>query len=120
AGARRTITGVVGALAVVDPGHDVLPHEQTTPKASTDRLDLTRATTANLSPVWGLSLAAGLAARTSEPGQVLASVTDADGVEHRLDRIDDPARVESIHAAVASAPVLIADGPHRYGVARIY
>src|SRR4029450_10631192 len=65
-GASRTIAGVLGALAVTDPdtpGNDVLPHEQTTPKASTDRLDLTRATEANLSPIWVLSLAAGLCAR---------------------------------------------------------
>jgi uncharacterized protein (DUF1015 family) len=123
AGAPRSIVGVLGALAVTDPdapGNDVLPHEQTTPKASTDRLDLTRATRANLSPIWGLSLAATLAERTREPGQRLASVTDGDGVVHQLDRIDDPARVEAIHAAVASAPVLIADGHHRYGVAREY
>ncbi len=122
-GAARTITGVLGALAVTDPdapGNDVLPHEQTTPKASTDRLDLTRATIANLSPIWGLSLATGLAERTRAPGERLASVTDADGVVHQLDLVDDPARVEAIHAAVASAPVLIADGHHRYGVARTY
>jgi uncharacterized protein (DUF1015 family) len=122
-GARRTITGVLGALAVTDPnaaGNDVLPHEQTTPKASTDRLDLTRATNANLSPVWGLSLAHNLAPRTADPGERLASIVDDDGIEHRLDRIDDPARVEAIHAAVASAPVVIADGHHRYGVARQY
>jgi uncharacterized protein (DUF1015 family) len=123
AGAARTIAGVLGALAVTDPdtpGNAVLPHEQTTPKASTDRLDLTRATRANLSPIWGLSLAHDLAERTREPGQRLASVTDDDGVVHELERIDDPARVEAIHAAVASAPVLIADGHHRYGVARQY
>ena len=36
--------------------------ERTTPKAKSDRLDLTRATNANLSPVWGLSLTAGLTA----------------------------------------------------------
>jgi uncharacterized protein (DUF1015 family) len=123
AGASRTIAGVLGALAVTDPdapGNDVLPHEQTTPKASTDRLDLTRATRANLSPIWGLSLAGTLAERTREPGQRLVTVTDGDGVIHQLDRIDDPARVEAIHAAVASAPVLIADGHHRYGVARQY
>jgi uncharacterized protein (DUF1015 family) len=123
AGGSRTIAGVLGALAVTDPdapGNDVLPHEQTTPKASTDRLDLTRAAEANLSPIWGLSLAGNLAERTCEPGQRLATVTDDDGVVHQLDRIDDPARVEAIHAAVASAPVLIADGHHRYGVARQY
>ena len=58
AGRARETVGVIGALEVVDPGTgDVLPHERTTPKATTDRLDLTRATQANLSPIWGLSLA---------------------------------------------------------------
>ena len=57
----RTTVGVLGALEVVDvEAGGVLPHEQTTPKAKTDRLDLTRATRVNLSPVWGLSLNTGL------------------------------------------------------------
>ena len=123
AGHERTISGVLGALVVTDPderGNDVVPHEQTTAKASTDRLDLTRATKANLSPIWVLSLASGLGALTDPPGEPLGVVTDADGVVHRLDHVDDPARVEAIHAAVASAPVLIADGHHRYGVASAY
>ena len=56
-GVRRDVAGVIGALEVVDlEAGGVLPHERTTAKASTDRLDLTRATVANLSPVWGLSL----------------------------------------------------------------
>jgi uncharacterized protein (DUF1015 family) len=63
AGTARDIAGVMGGLEVVDEGAGgVLPHERVTPKASTDRLDLTRATQANLSPVWGLSLASGLTA----------------------------------------------------------
>jgi len=122
-GRPRTISGMLGALAVIDPdtpGNDVLPHEQTTPKASTDRLDLTRATEANLSPIWVLSLARGLVRLTTPPGEPLATVTDPDGVVHRLEHVDDPARVEAIHAAVASAPALVADGHHRYGVARAY
>ena len=49
---------MLGGLEVVDEGAGgVLPHERVTPKASTDRLDLTRATEANMSPIWGLSLA---------------------------------------------------------------
>ena len=60
----------MGALEVVDEGAGgVLPHERTTPKASTDRLDLTRATEANLSPVWGLSLAGGLTAALDSAGR---------------------------------------------------
>ena len=58
-GARPT-TGVIGALGCEPPGDEILPHEQTIPKDKTDRLDLLRACHANLSPIWGLSLTAGL------------------------------------------------------------
>jgi uncharacterized protein (DUF1015 family) len=122
-GLARHLSGVVGALAVQaadEPGADVLPHEQTTPKATTDRLDLTRATEANLSPIWGLSLAPHVGKLAADPGELLAEVTDDGGVVHRLERVDDPARVDAIRRSVASAPVLVADGHHRYGVARTY
>lgn len=119
-GARRDLAGVLGALEVVDEGAGgVLPHERTTPKASTDRLDLTRATGANLSPVWGLSLAAGLTDLLREPGEALGSMT-VDGVDHVVERVTDPGRVAAIRDLVGSQDVLIADGHHRYGVARAY
>jgi uncharacterized protein (DUF1015 family) len=118
--ARQTV-GVLGALEVVDVGAgDVLPHERTTPKAATDRLDLTRATDANLSPIWGLSLAPGLTELLTEPGEPLGAVTDDDGVVHEVERVSDPARTVAISAAVGAAPVLIADGHHRYDVSRRY
>jgi len=124
AGRRRETVGVIGALEVVATGAGgdggVLPHERTTPKASTDRLDLTRATEANLSPIWGLSLAIGLTELLLVPGEPLGSVVDDDGVVHRVERVDDPARVAAIEAAVAARPVLIADGHHRYGVSQAY
>ena len=116
-GAERTIAGVLGALAVVDERGGVLPHERTTPKASTDRLDLTRATHANLSPVWGLSLAGGLSGLLDAAGEPLGAV-DVDGVNHSVERLTEPARLAAISEAVASDDVLIADGHHRYGVAR--
>ena len=78
-GALRDIAGVLGGLEVVDEAAGgVLPHERTTPKASTDRLDLTRATAANLSPVWGLSLASGLTGLLAEPGEPAGRVLDGD------------------------------------------
>ena len=119
-GTPRDISGVLGGLEVVDEGAGgVLPHERTTPKASTDRLDLTRATGANLSPVWGLSLASGLTDLLVEPAEPVGRVVD-EGVEHLVERVSDPDRVAAIAAAVASADVLIADGHHRYAVSRSY
>ncbi len=119
-GADRDIVGVLGGLEVVDEGAGgVLPHERVTPKASTDRLDLTRATRANLSPVWGLSLATGLTELLAAPADPIASVT-VDGVEHIVERVGDPVRIDAIAAAIASDDVLIADGHHRYGISRTY
>ena len=119
-GRDRELALVFGAVEVVDEGAGgVLAHERTTPKASTDRLDLTRATHANLSPVWGLSLGSGLTDLLHEPGERLGSVT-VDGVVHAVERVTDPDRVAAIRSAVESAEVLIADGHHRYGVSRIF
>ncbi|HET9770188.1 MAG TPA: DUF1015 domain-containing protein, partial [Acidimicrobiia bacterium] len=88
AGEARRMTGVVGALELSPPGDGaVLPHERTMAKAKSDRLDLLRATRANLDPVWGLSLAEGLS-DLLEPviagGQPAASCLDDDGVEHSV------------------------------------
>jgi uncharacterized protein (DUF1015 family) len=120
AGARRDIAGVLGGLEVVDlEAGGVLPHERTTAEASTDRLDLTRATAANLSPVWGLSLSASLTELLAEPGEALCAVTD-EGVEHVLERVTDPDRIAAIRDKLAADDVLIADGHHRYGISRSY
>ncbi|MCX6513549.1 MAG: DUF1015 domain-containing protein [Actinobacteria bacterium] len=120
-GKSRNIVGVIGSLEVVDEGAGgVLPHEQTTPKAKTDRLDLTRATDANLSPVWGLSTKIGLSDLLSEPGETVGSVVDAEGVIHSVERVVDKSRIESICAAVSSSPVVIADGHHRYAISRTF
>ena len=120
-GKPRNVVGVIGALEVVDEGAGgVLPHERTTPKAKTDRLELTRATDANLSPVWGLSLASGLSKLLSEPGEHLGSVIDDLGVIHSVERVADSARIAAITTAISSHPVVIADGHHRYAISRTY
>ncbi|MGP0029354.1 MAG: DUF1015 family protein [Acidimicrobiales bacterium] len=119
----RTSTGVMGALGLAEPGadSDILPHEQTLPKAKSDRLDLLRATRANLSPIWGLSMSPGLTA-TFDPtdDEPVADAYDDDGVRHQLWVLSDRDAIGAVADAVAAAPVVIADGHHRYETARTY
>jgi uncharacterized protein (DUF1015 family) len=121
--AGRATTGVIGALGLADPGaeSDILPHEQTLPKPRSDRLDLLRAARANLSPIWGLSMAAGVTA-TFDPtdDDPVADVYDDDGVRHQLWVLNDADTVAAVGAALSSAPVVLADGHHRYETARTY
>ena len=119
AGRRRRTVGVVGALQLADPGSGrVLPHERTMPKPRGDRLELLRAVRANLDPVWLLSLASGLTGLLEGDGPPLSECRDGDGVEHRLFAIER--RAEEVAEAVASAPLVIADGHHRYETALNY
>lgn len=110
-------TGVIGALGI---GDDVLAHEETMPKPKSDRLDLLRATKANLSPIWGLSLAHGLTDLLGIEGKPTAAALDDDGVHHELWVIDDADTIAALERSVASAPVVLADGHHRYETARAY
>jgi uncharacterized protein (DUF1015 family) len=116
AGVSHHTLGVIGALGLERAGEgDVLPHEHTTPKAKSDRLQLMRATEANLSAVWGLSLASGLSKQLDvDRAEALGEWTDGDGVLHALWRVTDDAAAADIAATVASAPVVVADGHHRY------
>jgi uncharacterized protein (DUF1015 family) len=120
AGVERRTTGVIGALELSPPGTDILPHEHTTKKAKSDRLDLLRATRANLSAIWGLSLAKGLTDLLPTDAEPLADVTDDEGVRHTVWRVDDPATCDLIAAAVAEHPVVVADGHHRYETSLAY
>jgi uncharacterized protein (DUF1015 family) len=117
-GRARQTAGVVGALELSAPGEaDVLPHERTMSKPKDDRLRILRSCRANLSPVWCLSLAEGLGSLCELPGGPDMRATDEDGVHHRLWRVAQAGVVDAIRDAVASQPVVIADGHHRYETA---
>ncbi len=119
-GISRHTTGVIGAMQLSRPGEDgILPHEFTTPKAKSDRLDLLRSTVANLSPVWGLSPSAGLTALLETDDEPLARF-NVDDVTHTVWRITEPSRVAAIGDAVSAHPIVIADGHHRYETSLAY
>ena len=121
AGMAHQTSGVIGALELLAPGTgDIYPHEQTTPKAHSDRLQMLRSCRANLSAIWGLSLTPGLGALCELPGPPVARWTDDDGVHHRLYRVGEPGVIDAIRSAVAASPVVIADGHHRYSTSLAY
>jgi uncharacterized protein (DUF1015 family) len=105
------------------PGR-IRPHERTHPGPKEDRLNLTRATKANLSPIFslfedpdGVATAALERLTTTEPwGQA----TDEDGTVNRVWRVADAGSIAQLTGAVQSAELLIADGHHRYETARVY
>src|SRR5215212_6425033 len=124
-GSIRSRCGFFARVRVEDYGAGrIRPHERTHPGPKEDRLRLTRATKANLSPIFALHDDPENAAWTAlEPhleGEPFADVTDPDGTRHRLWRVADPAAVEGVTAALQPSELLIADGHHRYETARVY
>jgi uncharacterized protein (DUF1015 family) len=122
-GTRSTI-GVLGALVLPEHIGDgqVLPHERTLPKAKSDRLDLLRATRANLDPIWGLCPTPGLSAALTDVTRTepFATARDERGVLHEAWALVEPAEVDAVHDAVAAGPLVLADGHHRFETALNY
>jgi uncharacterized protein (DUF1015 family) len=121
AGTDRRAIGVIGALALPHREHeDVFPHEQTLPKARRDRLQLLRATRTNLDPIWCLSLADDLTSAVDGPNAAVATAVDEHGTLHELVPVFEPSRIDAIRAHVADAPLVLADGHHRFETAGTY
>ncbi len=120
AGTERDIAGVLGGLEVVDEGAGgVLPHERVTPKASTDRLDLTCHQGEHVTDLGALT--------RGRPDRSPRRTRRASLVGHRGRCRTRRRAGESILLAslpsptgVAADDVLIADGHHRYGISRTY
>jgi uncharacterized protein (DUF1015 family) len=105
------------------PGR-IRPHERTHPGPKEDRLRLTRATNANLSPIFSLyddpDQRAWKALEPATLTEPWATVTDDDGTINRLWRVTDPGTLETVAEAMSGTELLIADGHHRYETARVY
>lgn len=111
-------TGVVGALLLGASG--VLPHEETTKKAKSDRLVSLQETETNLSMIYALSPAPRLCELTEPEGEPLLAVKDDQDVTHTIWSLADAARIEQMTQLLDTAPIIIADGHHRYSVASTY
>src|SRR5919201_5796097 len=124
-GRARTRNGIFARVRVEEygPGR-IRPHERTHPGPKEDRLRLTRATRANLSPIFSLFPDAGGAAwgalQPALDALAWGELTDDDGTTSRLWRVADPEAIATVQDALRDAELLIADGHHRYETARVY
>lgn len=125
AGVQHTRRGFVSLVKLEHFGEGkVYPHEETHAKAKEDRLNLIRATEANLSPIFGLY---------HDPYNEVQSILDAQivgvhgvvavdhlGVTHRLWPITDVNVIQQVSALVSELDMFVADGHHRYETACKY
>lgn len=101
----------------------IFPHESTVSGIKSDRLDLMRACNANFSPLLGLY---------EDPGQRVAKLLTSQtsrkpvidfadsGEAHKLWIANEPEFVQRVSHFLASKPIYIADGHHRYETALAY
>jgi uncharacterized protein (DUF1015 family) len=121
-GSSHSRHGILARVRVEDyEAGGIRPHERTHPGPLLDRLELTRASGYNLSPIFSLSsedpwplVEPALAA---EPW---GEAADETGTVNRVWRVADPAVHAAVTARLAGAELLIADGHHRYETARAY
>jgi uncharacterized protein (DUF1015 family) len=124
-GRQRTRRGFFAIVRVEEygPGR-IRPHERTHPAPREDRLRLTRATRANLSPIFSLySDPAGVVRQVIDAADETppwAQTTDDDGTVNRVTPITDRAAIDRVTGALNGSELLIADGHHRYETARAY
>ena len=120
-GSRHSRNGILARVRVVDYDEGVRPHERTHPGPLQDRLDLTRATGYNLSPIFSLS--------TEDPWPLVepalaaepwGEARDESGTVNRVWQVTDPGVHAAVSERLAGAELLIADGHHRYETARAY
>lgn len=102
----------------------IYPHEITMSGPKADRLRLTRACQANLSPIFGLypdpdNLAQELV-ESRTIGQEPVACTDDLGVVNRLWPVSDSETIAKLAGVIGPQPMYVADGHHRYETACNY
>ncbi len=117
--------GFIAAVRLEDFNTErIIPHERTFPKPKLDRLKLTLACKANLSPVFSIfSDPEGIIDKAIEDGLPNAPLLEGvyrDGVKNLLWKISDEGLISEIDKLLSDRAFLIADGHHRYETALEY
>jgi uncharacterized protein (DUF1015 family) len=120
-GESRSRLGIMGVVELEPFGRGVLPHEQTHARAKADRLSLTRAVIANLSPIFALyedsqsAVAPIIAPALKDPP--LLSIMAEDGNQHTIWSLEGDRHFAQLAEIFNASTLYIADGHHRYETA---
>lgn len=122
---EKSRRGILARVRLEDfNSQTILRHEATFAGPKADRLNLIRATRANLDSIFTI-----YDSRNSELGAILdermsqsplLDIRDREGVRHRLWALKEMEDQELIKEEVADRPLFIADGHHRYEAALLY
>ncbi|MDR0338243.1 MAG: DUF1015 domain-containing protein [Planctomycetaceae bacterium] len=127
AGQTRTRKGFMCVCRAVPFGYGmVYPHEMTMSAPKFDRLMLTTACKMNFSQIFGLypdeenKIQQGLDGAIASGRFPFVEATDYLDVVHRMWVVDDSEAIAEVVREMASKPIFIADGHHRYETACNY
>jgi len=101
----------------------VKPHEYTFSGPKADRLNLIKATSTNLSPIFGIFSDASREIEKlleSSEKESLIDIKTEDGNRHQLWAVEDATVHEKLNQLMEPKTILIADGHHRYETALNY
>ncbi|MBD3426375.1 MAG: DUF1015 family protein [Candidatus Omnitrophica bacterium] len=124
-GIRCSRLGFIGLMKIGETGSDeLLPHENTLAKPKEDRMNLIKQVESNLSPIFSLyndsegkiKNVLESATRESEP---IIDIT-VSGVRHALWKLSGSEEIRKIVDWMVGKNLFIADGHHRYEVAKMY
>ncbi|MFH1395185.1 MAG: DUF1015 domain-containing protein [Candidatus Omnitrophota bacterium] len=117
--------GFICLMKIGETGKDpVLPHEYTLAKPKADRMNLIKQVKANLSPIFSLyedtdGIINDVITANIKKSDPVINITADDGT-HKFWRLQDENSIDVIVNAMKDKKAFIADGHHRYEVAKTY
>lgn len=121
-GSRHTRRGLFGAVRLAEWGQGIFRHEHTRSAPRADRLNLMRATRAQLSPVFGMvsDPEGRMAHWLRVPSCPAVDYQDQEGTQQIFWPITETAIIAEIREFLTPRDIVIADGHHRYETALAY
>jgi len=123
---RKKRTGFIGLVRLEDYSKKIImPHEKTMPKYSLDRLELLRATNANLEQIFGVyndstSRIDLILEENKKSENLLFQFEDYQGTIHTVWRLSDQYAINQIRLFMNPRTLIIADGHHRYETSMMF